>query len=117
MVWKAAINLSQLQQNNRQTVTIEGNKILFIWHDEQVHAVQAQCPHLRFPLTKAKINDDCQLTCPLHKSVFDLKTGAVKCWSPWPPVVGNLLAKVSKPKALKIYPTRIDNDQILVELV
>jgi len=115
-VWKEAVSLSQLQQNNRQTATIDGNKILFIWHEEQVHAVQAQCPHLKFPLAKGKIDDENQLTCPLHKSVFDLKTGAVKCWSPWPPVVGNLLGKLSKPKTLRVYPTRIENDQILVEI-
>lgn len=116
MGWKAAINLAQLQQNNRQTATIEGNKILFIWHEQQVHAVQAQCPHLKLPLAKGKINEDEALVCPFHKSTFDLKTGAVKCWSIWPPAVGALLGKVSKPKTLKIYPTRIENDQIFVEI-
>ncbi len=117
MVWKAAINLVHLQQNNRQTATIDGHKILFIWHDEQVHAVQAQCPHMKFPLAKGKVTDDCTLVCPLHKSAFDLKTGAVKCWTPWPPVVGALLGKLSKPKELRIYPTRVDNGEIFVELV
>ena len=117
MVWKAAVNLSQLQQNNRQTVIIDGNKILFIWHDDQVHAVQAQCPHLNLPLAKGKINDECELVCPFHKSAFDLKTGANKCWSPWPPALGPLLGKLSKPKDLRIYPTRVDNDQIFVDLV
>lgn len=116
MAWKATINLAELQQNNRQVTTVDGNKILFILHNEKIHAVQAQCPHLKFPLTKGRINDDCQLVCPLHKSVFDLNTGAVKCWSPWPPVVGNLLGKISKPKTLRVYPTRIENDQILVDI-
>ena len=117
MEWKTSINLSQLQKNNRQTETIDGNKILFIWHDEQVHAVQAQCPHLKLPLAKGTINDECELVCPFHKSAFDLKTGAVKCWSPWPPVLGALVSKLSKPKELRVYPTRVDDDQIYVELV
>lgn len=116
MVWKTAINLSHLQKNNRQTAIIDGNKILFIWHDETVHAVQAQCPHLKLPLEKGKINDNCELVCPFHKSAFDLSTGAVKCWSPWPPALGALLGKLSKPKKLRVYPTRIDDDQIFVEL-
>ena len=115
MVWKAAIHLAQLQKNTRETAVIDGNKILFIWHENEVHAVQAQCPHLKFPLLKGKINDQCELVCPLHKSAFDLNSGAVTCWSPWPPVVGALLGKVSKPKALRIYPTRLDDGQIFVD--
>ena len=116
MAWKAAIKMTELQQNNRQTATIDGNKILFILHEEQLHAVQAQCPHLKLPLAKGKINDQCELVCPFHKSAFDINTGDVKCWSPWPPAVGTLLGKLTKPKKLRIYPTRIDNDQIYVEI-
>lgn len=116
MAWKAAVNLAQLQQNNRETVVIDGHKILFIWHDDEVYAVQAQCPHLKLPLAKGKITEECALVCPFHKSAFDLKTGEVKCWSPWPPGLGALLAKVSKPKELRIYPTRVDKEQIFVEL-
>ena len=116
MGWKAATTLTQLQQLNRETLTIDGNKILFIWHDEKVHAVQAQCPHLKLPLAKGTITDDAELVCPFHKSAFDLSTGAVKCWSTWPAVLGPLLGKVSTPKPLKIYPTRIENDQVFVEL-
>ena len=116
MVWKAAVNLSQLQQNNRQTLTIEGNKILFIWHDEKVQAVQAQCPHLNWPLAKGKINENCEIVCPFHKSAFDLKTGATTCWSPWPPAIGPLLGKITKPHDLRVYPTRVDDDQIFVNV-
>ena len=116
MVWKAAINLAQLKQNNRETVVIDGHKILFIWHEDQVYAVQAQCPHLKLPLAKGKITEECALVCPFHKSAFDLNTGEVKCWSPWPPALGALLGKVSKPKELRIYPTRIDKEQIFVEI-
>ncbi len=116
MVWKTAIGLVDLQQNIRQTATIDGNKILFILHNEQIHAVQAQCPHLKYPLAKGKITENCELVCPLHKSAFDLNTGAVKCWSPSPPIVGNLLGKISKPKTLRVYSTRVENDQIMVDV-
>ena len=116
MTWKPAINFAELQKNNRQTATIDGKKILFILQNDQIYAVQAQCSHLGYPLLKGKVNDECELVCPLHKSVFDLKTGSVKCWSPWPPVVGNLLGKISKAKDLRVYATRIENDQVFVEL-
>lgn len=115
-MWKEAISLSKLQENTRQTETIDGNKILFIWHNDNVHAVQSQCPHLKLPLAKGEIKDECTLVCPFHKSAFDLKTGEVKCWSPWPLAIGSLLGKLSKQKELRIYPTRIENDQIYVKL-
>ncbi len=116
MSWKAAIDLAKLQQNQRETTIINGNKILLIWHEGQVHAVQAQCPHLKMPLAKGEITEDCAIVCPFHKSAFDLATGEVQCWSTWPPAVGPLLGKLSKPKNLRIYPTRIDNGQVFVEI-
>ncbi|KTC86921.1 Rieske (2Fe-2S) protein [Legionella brunensis] len=116
MAWKAAIDLSQLKKNERETLVIDNHKILFIWHKEQVHAVQAQCPHFKLPLSKGKINDDCAIVCPFHKSEFDLATGAVKCWSPWPKAVGTLLGKIAKPKELKVYPTRITEGKVEVKI-
>lgn len=116
MTWVPATTLSRLQLAGRETAILNGHKILLIWHEGEVYATQAQCPHLGLPLLKGKINNDCHLVCPFHKSAFDLKTGDVECWSPWPPVVGTLLGKVSKPKNLHIYPVRIDGDEIEVQL-
>ncbi len=116
MVWKSALSLNELKANSRQTLMVDGHKILFLWHEEKVHAVQSQCPHLKMPLSKGKINQNNELVCPFHHSAFDLNTGSVKCWSTWPPVLGPLLGKVSKPHDLRVYPTRVDADQIYVDL-
>lgn len=117
MAWKeTSIYVDQLKKNERETAVIDGTKLLFIFHDDKIHAVQAHCPHLKLPLAKGKINDDCELVCPFHKSAFDLNTGEVKCWSPWPPALGTLLGKLSKPKDLRIYPTRIEENQIFVKM-
>jgi nitrite reductase/ring-hydroxylating ferredoxin subunit len=113
---KPALALSKLQEIKRQTAEIDGHKILFLWHDEQVYAVQSKCPHLGLPLQNGAITDKCTIVCPWHKSEFDLKTGHTECWSPWPPVVGGLLGKISKQKDLKVYATSIDGDQILVDI-
>lgn len=116
MVWQPGIDLAQLQQKERQTMVIEGKKILFLWHKEQIHAVQAQCPHFKLPLGKGKLTDDCTIICPFHKSEFDLATGDIKCWSPWPPAVGSLLGKMAKPKQLKVYPTRVEHGKIYIDI-
>lgn len=116
MSWKPTITLNELQQKGRHCETIEGHKILLIWHNETVHALASQCPHFKLPLTKGEITAENTIICPFHKSAFNLETGHPECWSPWPPAVGTLLGKISKPKNLKIYPVRIDNNQISVNI-
>jgi nitrite reductase/ring-hydroxylating ferredoxin subunit len=116
MTFKPAMALTKLQHEGRCVTLIEGQKILFIWHQDEVFAIQSQCPHLKLPLAKGKITEECAIICPFHKSEFDLKTGEAKCWSPWPPLVGNLLGKLSTIKELKVYATQIENDQILVDV-
>lgn len=116
MAFKPAIELAKLQQENRFVTLIDGKKILLIWHKDQVHAIESQCPHLKLPLTKGKITEDDSIVCPFHKSEFNLNSGETKCWSPWPPVVGSLLGKITKNRNLKIYPTQIENGQVLVEV-
>lgn len=116
MTYTPAIQLAELKDKIRITKTINDHKVMFIWHNDKIHALQAQCPHLKLPLTKAKINEKNELTCPFHHSRFDLCTGEVKCWSTWPPVVGSLLGKVSKEKDLRIYETEVKDDMIMIKL-
>ncbi|MFO2903310.1 Rieske (2Fe-2S) protein [Legionella pneumophila serogroup 1] len=112
MEWKKALAVNDLDE--RKVVKVEKHKILFIKQKEKIHAVQHNCPHFKLPLFKGKITEDCAIICPFHKSAFDLETGDVKDWSPWPPVVGNVLGKISREKTLKVYPTKIEEGMILV---
>lgn len=114
MNWKPALNASEL--DDRKVVTVDGKKILFIKHKDKIHAIQHNCPHFKLPLSKGKITEDCAIICPFHKSAFDLQTGDVKDWSPWPPGVGKVLGKLSREKTLKVYPTKVEGDMIMVEL-
>ena len=117
MAWEKAIALKTLQDAGRITLTLNQHKLLLIWHEDKVHAVQAQCPHLKLPLKKAAITEQCELVCPFHKSTFDLDTGAVVSWSPWPPLVGPLLGKASCPKPLSVYPTQVKNNDVFINTV
>lgn len=116
MAFKITIGLAALQEKGRHTATIDGHKLLLIWHQDKVHAVQSQCPHLKLPLSKGTVTEHCTIICPFHKSEFDLDSGETTCWSPWPPVLGTVLGKISKEKTLKIYKTKIENGQVMVDL-
>ena len=116
MAFQPVMGLGALQEMTRHTTVIDNQKILLLWHEGQAYAMQSQCPHLKLPLIKGKITEDNTIVCPFHKSEFDLATGQSKCWSPWPPVLGKALGKITKEKNLKIFPTKIDNDQIWVDI-
>lgn len=116
MAWIEAMELAQLQKLERHTATLEGHKILFIWHDQKVQAIAAQCPHFKLSMAKGKITENNSIICPFHKSEFDLETGHVNCWSPWPAGIGAVLGKISKPKTLRIYQTRVEQGKISVDI-
>lgn len=116
MAWKEVMDLKELQEKVRCTSVVDGHKILFIWHQDKIHAMQSQCPHLKLPLKNGTITENDTIVCPFHKSEFDLSSGKAECWSVWPPGIGPLLGKVSKPKNLHIYPTRVDAGKISVEI-
>ena len=50
----------------------------------------------------------------LAESVFDLETGAVQEWVPWPPVAGRALAAIARENGLPVYPTKVENGSIWV---
>lgn len=116
MAWHKTLTQEQLNDKSRHCLTIEGQKILILSHEGQVHAVAQQCPHFKLPLSKAKVSEDGAIVCPFHKSAFDLKSGDVKQWSPWPPAIGTVLGKISRQKTLKVYPTKIEGGEIFVEV-
>jgi len=115
MGWIKALPLAELPEGERTVVHIEDKEILLLHHGGQIYAVQSKCPHMGAPLKRAKIERGA-LVCPLHRSAFDLQTGDVKEWSPWPPVIGKLMGAVSAEKALPTYPTRIEEDSVWVEI-
>lgn len=116
MTWTAAIHLTELQQKIRHKATLNNQGILLLWHHNEVHAIASQCPHFKLPLMKGRLTEDCAIVCPFHKSAFNIKTGDVAAWSPWPPVAGKLLGKISKEKPLKVYSSRIEGDMIWVDV-
>jgi nitrite reductase/ring-hydroxylating ferredoxin subunit len=113
MNWIKALAQDKLPEGERQVVEIEDRSILLIHHQGQFYALDSRCPHMRLPLKGAVIEGD-TLTCPWHHSAFDLRTGNVKQWSPWPPAVGRMLGALSREKVLPLYPTKVEEGSIWV---
>ena len=116
MSWTEVIDTDKLPVGERQVVKLGDKNILLLNHEGKIYAVDNICPHLKLPMKKGKITSDCAIVCPWHRSSFDLETGAVKQWSPFPPVVGKVMGMMSKEKSLAVFPTRVEAGKIMVDL-
>lgn len=116
MTWTQVLSVDALPQGEREVVKVGKRNILLLNHNSQLIAVDNICPHLKLPLKKGKITEDGAIVCPWHKSAFDLCTGAVKEWTPWPPVVGKALGMVSPAKTLSVFPVRVEEGSIWVDI-
>jgi nitrite reductase/ring-hydroxylating ferredoxin subunit len=116
MVWTKALAVDALKTGTRQVVKLQERSLLLLNEAGNIYAVNRVCPHMKIPLKKGKITDEGTIICPLHRSEFDLATGSVKTWCPFPPVVGNVLGKISSEKNLGVFPTKVEDGQILVDV-
>jgi nitrite reductase/ring-hydroxylating ferredoxin subunit len=115
MNWVKVLSQDELPEGERQVVQVAGRDVLLIHHEGQIHAVENRCPHLGASLAKGKVEEDA-IICPRHRSAFDLRTGDVKEWSPWPPAVEKMLGVVSREKALPIFPTKVEAGDVWVSV-
>jgi len=115
MAWTRVLSQAELPPGERKVVRAGGRGVLLIHSLERIWAVQTNCPHMAFPLEFAKVGPDYSITCALHHSAFDLRTGDVKAWSPWPPGIGPLFRSVSRRKALRVYPLKMEDGGIWID--
>lgn len=116
MAWVRALSQTDLQPGDRRVVAVGGQRLLLLHHLGQVFALDSACPHMRLPLQWGKLGDDCSLTCPWHRSAFDLRTGDVKAWSPWPPGVGTILGSLARQRTLPVFRTKLEDGAVWVDV-
>jgi len=114
MGWTKVLSETDLADGDRQVVKVEGRKIVVLKHEGTVHAVDNACPHLKLSIRKGKIVDGA-IVCPWHRSAFDLESGAVQTWTPFPPGVGKVMSLMSSEKSLPIFPTKVEDGSIWVD--
>jgi nitrite reductase/ring-hydroxylating ferredoxin subunit len=116
MGWERTIPVSDLPDGGRKVVTVDNKPVLLINHCNKVYAISSTCPHWGLPLELGRLTEDCGIICPWHRSGFDLDTGDVKAWAPWPPGLGLVLGATSRKKVLPTYPTKVEDSAIWVSL-
>lgn len=93
--------VSEIPQGKMIGVDVGGERVLITNVQGQLFAMRAKCNHMGGPLDRGTLEENV-VTCPLHGSQWDVKTGAlVKFTRPLPPE--------------KVYKTTTDGDQVMVE--
>jgi len=83
---------------------------------QELYAIDGACPHLGTDLSLGKqsfdaaTGKDC-ITCPLHRTKFDLTSGeVVGDWCPYPPILGGVAGIFNKDKGVKPQLINIDKN-------
>lgn len=67
---------AEIAAGQTHLVQVDGQSVAIFNLDGQFYATQAECTHEGGPLDQGEIEQD-RVTCPLHGSCFNIKTGAV----------------------------------------
>jgi 3-phenylpropionate/trans-cinnamate dioxygenase ferredoxin subunit len=107
--------ISELEDGAMKEVLVRGKAILLAKIGDSYYAGDNRCPHMGGKLSKGKL-EGTVVTCPLHGSQFDLRSGQVVRWLKG----SGLLSKVGKtlksPRQLTTYKVRVEDDEILIEM-
>lgn len=106
--------VNDVPEDVRKVVDVGEYKVLVIHTGGKFFAVENRCPHMHLPLKNGRVSDDHAITCPFHRSAFDLESGDVKEWSPWPPLVGKALGAIAREKALPVFETLEKDGWLLI---
>jgi len=99
--YKFAAKLSQVGVGKMFRVQLDGKLLLLANVDGTIHACDEMCTHEEVSLSLGALQGNC-LKCSLHGSRFDLLTGKA----------------LDEPadEDLRIYPVKIEDDSILVNI-
>lgn len=95
-----AAKISEVPNFGKKSVTVNGRELLLINIKGEIFACENECPHQGSPLQGGVVKDG-YLSCPRHGYRFDLKNGSC----------------LDNPAfTLKIFPTELQGEDILVQL-
>lgn len=116
--WVRVARLSEIPEGGLKGVKAKGKEICLANIDGEAYAVSDRCPHLRYHLHNGKV-EGTVLECPGHGAKFDLTDGGVCSWVTHPAWY-KLLMDATFPgflkRGLQSYPTRIEGDDVYVEV-
>ena len=106
---------SELEHGAMKEVLAQGHKILLARVGDSYYAAENRCPHMGGNLSQGKL-EGFVVTCPLHGSQFDLRTGQVVRWLRGSGLFSTVAKVLKSPRQLNTYNVKVENDRILIEI-
>ncbi|MBA7637935.1 Biphenyl 2,3-dioxygenase, ferredoxin component [subsurface metagenome] len=106
---------NELENGAMKEVLTEGREILLARVGDDYYAADNRCPHMRGKLSRGKLEGTI-VTCPVHGSQFDLKSGEVFRWLKGSGLLSKIGKVLKSPQPLKTYNVTVTGDSILVEI-
>ncbi|MCL4368522.1 MAG: Rieske 2Fe-2S domain-containing protein [Actinobacteria bacterium] len=105
----------ELVDGSLKKVSVAGQMIVLARVGEQYYAGENSCPHMGGDLSSGRLEGTI-VTCPRHKSQFDLTDGRVVRWTDWTGVKLSAGRLLRSPRPMKMYAVRQEGNKILVDL-
>ncbi len=108
------LSREELQSGQMKMVSAAGREILLARVGDDFYAAQNRCPHMGGKLSKGTL-EKTVVTCPLHRSQFDLADGHVVRWTGWTGLKLAAAKLVKPPQPLRTYRVKVEGDRVFVE--
>lgn len=95
-------NIDEFRTNSVKVVSCDDMPIAIFKINAQFYAIDDTCTHSDASLAAGKVNEHCEIICPLHGARFDLQTGKALSF----PAV----------KPVNTYPVVVKDGQVYVQL-
>ncbi len=106
---------SELEDGAMKKVLARGHEILLARVGDSYYAADNLCSHMKGKLSQGDL-EGFVVTCPLHGSQFDLRTGHVVRWLQGSGLA-SMIGKVLKPpRQIATYNVQVEDDKILIEI-
>jgi 3-phenylpropionate/trans-cinnamate dioxygenase ferredoxin subunit len=105
--------ITDLANGTMRKVNVHGREILLARAGGRYYAADTLCPHLAADLSQGTLRGTI-LTCPMHRSRFDLTDGRVIRWTDLTGIKLTFAKKARQPRPLTLYPVKIEGEKILV---
>lgn len=104
-----------LANGKMKEISVKDQNLLLSNINGKYYATAARCTHMGGNLSLGELKGAI-VTCPRHKSQFNLTDGSVVRWMSGSGLISGVGKLIKKPTALKTYEVKVENGKISVKI-
>lgn len=107
------IAADEVPSGGMKEVERDGHVLLVAHIGDAFYITDGKCPHMGGTLAKGVL-EGVVVTCPLHRSQFDLSDGHVVRWTDWKGAALSVGELIRHPRPLRTYAVKVDGGMVSV---